>query len=117
MQITAKVNENLPTIDGSTLDNVVDYFTYVIIPALMIYWFSMVPSGWEIICSATILAASCYTFSNINQKTQDFFFRGFPALWNIVVLYFYIIETSEILLICLISYSSFNCSPPFKKKI
>ena len=91
----AKVNENLPTIDGSTLDNVIDYFTYVIIPALMIYWFDMVPAGWGIICSAAILAASCYTFANIYQKTQDFYFSGFPALWNIVVLYFYIIGTSQ----------------------
>ena len=91
----AKVNENVPTIDGTTLDNVIDYFTYVIIPALMIYWFSMVPAGWEIICSAAILAASCYTFANINQKTQDFYFSGFPALWNILVLYFYIIGTSQ----------------------
>jgi len=91
----AKVNENVPTIDGSTLDNVIDYFTYVIIPALMIYWFEMVPVGWGIICSAAILAASCYTFANINQKTQDFYFSGFPALWNIVVLYFYIIRTSD----------------------
>ena len=91
----AKVNENVPTIDGSTLDNVIDYFTYVIIPALMIYWFNMVPAGWEIICSAAILAASCYTFANINQKTQDFYFSGFPALWNILVLYFYIIGTSQ----------------------
>ena len=90
----AKVNENTPTIDGSALDNVIDYFTYVIIPALMIYWFVMVPEGWSIICSAAILAASCYTFANINQKTQDFYFSGFPALWNIVVLYFYIIGTS-----------------------
>ena len=103
----AKVNENVPTIDGSTLDNVIDFFTYVIIPALMIYWFGMVPSGWEIICSAAILAASCYTFANINQKTQDFYFSGFPALWNIVVLYFFILGTHHyinvaVIIICLI---------------
>ena len=91
----AKVNENIPNIDGSTLDNVIDFFTYVIIPALMIYWFGIVPSGWEIICSAAILAASCYTFANINQKTQDFYFSGFPALWNIVVLYFFILGTNQ----------------------
>ena len=91
-----KVNENAPSIDGSTLDNVIDYFNYVIIPALMIYWFGMVPSGWEIICSAAILAASCYTFANINQKTQDFYFSGFPALWNIVVLYFFILGTNQL---------------------
>ncbi len=92
----AKVNENIPNIDGSTLDNVIDFFTYVIIPALMIYWFGMVPSGWEIICSAAILAASCYTFANINQKTQDFYFSGFPAIWNIVVLYFFILGTNQL---------------------
>ena len=91
----AKVNENTPNIDGSTLDNIIDYFTYVIIPALMIYWFGMVPAGWEIFCSASILAVSLYTFANINQKTQDFYFSGFPALWNIAVLYFYIIGTAK----------------------
>ena len=91
----AKVGENVPNIDGSTLDNIVDYFTYVIIPALMIYWFGLVPEGWEIISSAAILAASLYTFANIKQKTQDFYFSGFPALWNIVVLYFYIIGTAQ----------------------
>ena len=68
----AKVNENAPNIDGSTLDNVIDYFTYVFIPALMIYWFGMVPPGWEIICSASILVTSLYTFANIKQKTHDF---------------------------------------------
>ena len=103
----AKVNENVPNIDGSTLDNVIDFFTYVIIPALMIYWFGMVPSDWEIICSAAILAASCYTFANINQKTQDFYFSGFPALWNIVVLYFFILGTHNyinlfVIITCLI---------------
>ena len=61
----------------------------------MIYWFGMAPKGWEIICSAAILSTSLYTFANINQKTQDFYFSGFPALWNIVVLYFYIIGTSR----------------------
>lgn len=91
----AKVNENIPNIDGSTIDIIVDYFTYVIIPALMIYWFGMVPPGWEIICSTVILSASLYTFANINQKTHDFYFSGFPALWNIVVLYFYIIGTPK----------------------
>ena len=91
----AKVNENIPNIDGSTLDNIVDYFTYVIIPALMIYWFGLVPKGWEIITSTAILAASLYTFTNIKQKTQDFYFSGFPALWNIVVLYFFIIGTTQ----------------------
>ena len=53
------VTELTPRIDGATLDNVIDYFTYVVVPALMIYWFGVVPPGWEIPAAATIMAVSC----------------------------------------------------------
>ncbi len=89
------VTKIIPTIDGSTLDNLIDYLNYVIIPSLMIYWFQMVPNGWEIIIPAAIFAVSLYTFANINMKTKDYYFSGFPALWNIVVLYFYILNTNN----------------------
>ena len=89
------VIDKAPNIDGSTLDNLIDYLNYVIIPSLMIYWFQMVPNGWEIIIPAGVFAVSLYTFANINMKTDDYYFSGFPALWNIVILYFYIIGTNE----------------------
>ena len=89
------VTDKAPNIDGSTLDNLIDYLNYVIIPSLMIYWFQMVPNGCEIIIPAGIFAVSLYTFANINMKTDDFYFSGFPALWNIVVLYFYILNTNH----------------------
>jgi len=99
------VSDKAPNIDGSTLDNLIDYLNYVIIPSLMIYWFQMVPNGWEIVISAGIFAVSLYTFANINMKTKDYYFSGFPALWNIVVLYFYILNTNHyvnlIVIICL----------------
>ena len=90
----ARVSEVTPNINGAVLDNITDYFTYVIIPALMVYWFGMVPEGWELIASSSILLVSCYTFANVHLKTEDFYFTGFPALWNVVVLYFTILETS-----------------------
>ncbi len=88
-----KVREVTPQVDGSTLDNVVDFFTYVAVPALMIYWFGMMPPGWEIITAAGIMAVSCYTFSNVAIKTSDYYFVGFPAVWNLPVLYFYVLQT------------------------
>ena len=91
------VLDKTPNIDGSTLDNVIDYLNYVIIPALMIYWFQMVPKGWEIILPAGMFAVSLYTFANMNMKTNDYYFSGFPAVWNIVVLYFYILNTHSII--------------------
>ena len=89
------VTNKTPNIDGSTLDNVIDYLNYVIIPALMIYWFQFVPIGWEIIIPSGMFLVSLYTFANLNMKTSDFYFSGFPAVWNIVVLYFYILGTNE----------------------
>ena len=84
-----------PWFDGRTLDNIVDFLTYVIVPALMVYWFKLVPDGWETAAAAIICAVSCYTFANLRLKTHDWYFTGFPALWNIVVLCFWLLGTSK----------------------
>ncbi|MGI9482763.1 MAG: CDP-alcohol phosphatidyltransferase family protein [Hyphomicrobiales bacterium] len=86
------VTEITPRFDGATLDNVIDYFTYVVVPALMVYWFGVVPPGWEVPAAATIMAVSCYTFANLDMKTSDYYFSGFPALWNVVVLYLHVLQ-------------------------
>jgi phosphatidylcholine synthase len=96
----ARVTEYTPNFDGATLDNVIDYFTYVAVPAMMVYWFNMVPvpylfSGdtWSLICAVIIMATSLYCFANVGMKSFDYYFVGFPAIWNIVVLYFYLLNT------------------------
>lgn len=96
----ARVSEYTPNFDGATLDNVIDYFTYVAVPALMVYWFNMVPvpflfstETWSLICAVVIMATSLYTFANVGMKSFDYYFVGFPAIWNVVVLYFYLLNT------------------------
>ena len=97
----ARVTEYTPNFDGASLDLVIDYFTYVAVPALMIYWFNMVPleglyftgSTWSLIAAVIIMAVSCYTFANVGMKSNDYYFVGFPAIWNVVVLYFYLFNT------------------------
>lgn len=91
----AKVKEVTPQFDGATLDNVIDYFNYTAVPALMIYYFGVVPPGWEIWAAAGIMAVSLYTFANVGMKTHDYYFSGFPALWNLVVLCFHVMQTSQ----------------------
>ncbi len=92
-----------PKFDGRTLDNVIDYFNYVVVPALMIYWFGVVPPGWEIATAAGVMAVSCYTFANVDMKTADYYFSGFPALWNLVVLYFHVLQTDPWLNLAIIA--------------
>ena len=60
------VEEKAPNLDGIILDSIIDYLNYVINPALMIYWFQMVPSGFEMIIPALIFGVSLYTFINVN---------------------------------------------------
>ena len=101
------VNKQIPDIDGTILDSVIDYLNYVIIPSLMIYWFQMVPAGLELITPSAIFLVSLYTFANLKMKTDDYYFRGFPAVWNIVVLYFFILGTNgyiniSVIIICII---------------
>jgi phosphatidylcholine synthase len=99
----ARVREYTPNFDGASLDLVIDFFNYVAVPALMIYWFDMVSvpylfetNTWSLIAAAAVMAVSCYTFANVNMKSSDYYFVGFPAIWNVVVLYFYLFNTKEI---------------------
>jgi phosphatidylcholine synthase len=91
-----KVANNIPEIDGAILDNIVDYLNYVFIPALMVYWFELVPSQFSLFAVALILIVSCYTFANTKLKTEDLFFSGFPAVWNIVIFYLFVLDTSPL---------------------
>jgi phosphatidylcholine synthase len=111
-----------PQIDGTTLDTVIDYFNYVAVPAMMVYWFGFVPGGYEIFAAAAIMAVSCYTFANAGMKSTDYYFVGFPALWNLVVLYFHILQSDPwlnlgvIALCCVLTFVPLKYVHPFRVK-
>lgn len=84
----AKVKERIPRIDGDALDLVIDYLTFVVIPALIIWRADTLPAAAALPLTAAILMSSLYVFARRDMKTDDGFFRGFPALWNVVALYF-----------------------------
>ena len=109
-----EVNKQTPNIDGTILDSVVDYLNYVIVPCLMIYWFQMVPFWFVIAAPSAIILTSLYTFANLRMKTEDYYFRGFPAVWNIVVLYFFILGTNEYINIIVIVFCIILTFTPIK---
>ena len=88
------VAERLPRFDGALLDLVVDYLTYVVVPAVLLWQFGFLGDGWYASAAAGwILFSSLYIFANLDLKTEDNYFVGFPAIWNVVALYFYILGT------------------------
>ena len=88
-----KVVELTPNFDGAALDMVIDFVTYSFIPALMVYWFGLVPPMFGVAAACYIAATSLYCYANRGMKTDDYYFEGFPAVWNLVVLYFFILRT------------------------
>jgi phosphatidylcholine synthase len=84
------VSSRLPWFNGDTLDTIVDYLTYVFVPAIIVWYAALVPGRWGIVVPVAMLLSSLYGFSREDAKTADHFFTGFPSYWNIVVFYLYL---------------------------
>jgi phosphatidylcholine synthase len=84
-----KIKEAAPQIDGALLDNIVDFFTYTIIPAFFILAVPLVPEAFRFVCVIAITLCSAYQFTQSDAKTPDHFFKGFPSYWNIVIFYLF----------------------------
>ncbi len=84
----ARVRELLPGFDGSALDDLIDFHTYTSLPLLLIWRSGVLTDslGWLLLLP---LLASAYGFSQVDAKTDDGFFLGFPSYWNIVAFYLY----------------------------
>ena len=83
----ARVKERTPTFDGARLDDIVDYLTFVFLPAYVVVIAGLVPRELEWIAAGAMLLSSAYGFASLDAKTSDYFFTGFPSYWNVVVLY------------------------------
>jgi phosphatidylcholine synthase len=82
-----KISERLPRWSGETLDLVVDYLNYVFVPAYAIIVSGVLPRPMAVPGGIAILITSALYFADRLMKTTDNYFRGFPALWNLVAFY------------------------------
>jgi phosphatidylcholine synthase len=80
-------------IDGTILDLVVDYIPYVVVPALFMVQFDMLPAPVEVLGAAAVMFTSLYCFARADMKARDQYFVGFPATWNLVVFVLFLLGT------------------------
>ena len=80
------VKNKAPQIDGVLMDLIIDYLTYVFIPAYALFKSGILPgwTGWVAII--VIVFASALYFADTRMKTKDYSFAGFPGCWNMVVI-------------------------------
>jgi phosphatidylcholine synthase len=83
-----RIKEAVPSFDGRRLDDIIDFLTYTFLPLLLIYRAGILPPGYESWLFLP-LVASAYGFCQVQAKTDDGYFLGFPSLWNVVALYLY----------------------------
>jgi phosphatidylcholine synthase len=81
----------LPRFSGERLDLIVDYLTYVAIPAFALTETDLLPEGFRLPAAIAILLSGLFHVSDIDSKTEEGFFVGFPAIWNIVLLYLFVL--------------------------
>ncbi|MBI5932486.1 MAG: CDP-alcohol phosphatidyltransferase family protein [Chloroflexi bacterium] len=87
-------------VDGALMDNIIDYFTYVVVPALFLIEAELVPAALALPCAISILLTSAYQFSQVDAKTDEsneFYFKGFPDFWNVLVVYMLVLELNPVL--------------------
>jgi len=76
-------------IDGDVLDLVIDYLNYVFVPTTFLLEARLLPADLALPLAAMIQISALYVFARSDMKTEDSYFRGFPALWNVVTLYLF----------------------------
>ena len=86
------VATRLPRWSGDTLDLVVDFTTYVFVPAYAVAAGGLVPPVAEVPLAVAIVVTGALYFADRRMKTADNYFRGFPAVWNAPVFYLFLLR-------------------------
>ncbi|OLP43532.1 phosphatidylcholine synthase [Rhizobium oryziradicis] len=89
-----RVKEVLPNWSGDTLDNIIDYVTYVLLPAFALYQSGMIGQPWSFVAAGMIVVSSAIYYADTGMKTEEYFFSGFPVVWNMVIFSLFVIDAS-----------------------
>jgi phosphatidylcholine synthase len=88
----ARVSEAGGVIDGAVLDLVVDFLTYVLVPIVALWRSDLMSDRSAFWLGLLVIMTSALYFADTRMKTADYWFRGFPALWNVLALYLFVLR-------------------------
>ena len=82
----------LPRWSGDVLDLVVDILNYVFVPAYALAASGLLPKAAAVPLGVLIVITGALYFGDRLMKTSDYYFRGFPALWNVAAFYLFLFK-------------------------
>jgi phosphatidylcholine synthase len=109
-----KVKELLPRWSGDILDLVVDFVTYVFVPAYAIAAGGLLPPWLGAPAGIVIVMTGAIYFADRRMKTADNYFRGFPTLWNVAAFYLFVLKPAPWLVAGLVALLAVLTFVPFK---
>jgi phosphatidylcholine synthase len=115
-----RVNQVLPRWSGEALDLVVDFTSYVFVPAYAIAAGGLLPQAFAVPAGAGIVLAGAIYFADREMKTADNYFRGFPALWNGVAFYLFVfrlppwLAAAAVALLVILTFAPFKFVHPIR---
>ena len=104
----------LPDWSGDMLDSIIDYATYVLIPAFALYQSGLIGHAWSFVAAALIVITSAIYYADTRMKTKDNFFRGFPVTWNMVVFTLFAVQPPAIVAFIVVLYCADTTFAPVK---
>ncbi|MBD3625343.1 MAG: phosphatidylcholine synthase [Rhodobacteraceae bacterium] len=87
-----RIEKHAPQWDGVLLDLIIDYLTYVIIPAYAMVEAALIGPGWSLAAGLMICCTGVIYFADTRMKTRDNSFSGFPGCWNMVILVLFAVD-------------------------
>lgn len=105
-----RVVEVLPRWSGEILDHVVDFLTYVFVPAFALASGAILPSMFAVPAAIAVVISGAIYFADKNMKTGDGYFRGFPVLWNLAAFYLFVLQLDPYIalaVVCLLIVATF----------
>lgn len=101
-----QVKEILPNWSGELLDNIIDYVTYVLIPAFALYQSGFMGTGLSFCSAAIIVVSSAIYYADTGMKTDHNFFKGFPVVWNMLVFTLFIVSPGQYAAFALVVFAA-----------
>jgi phosphatidylcholine synthase len=106
--------ELLPRWSGDVLDLVVDFTTYVFVPAYAIVAGPLLPEALALPAGIVIVVTGALYFADREMKTADNYFRGFPTLWNAAAFYLFLLRPAPWLAAAIVLVLAVLTFAPFK---
>lgn len=106
--------ELLPRWSGDVLDLVVDFTTYVFVPAYAIVAGPLLPEPLALPAGMVIVVTGAIYFADREMKTADNYFRGFPTLWNAAAFYLFLLRPPPWLAAAIVLVLAVLTFAPFK---